>query len=158
MASCRSLSWIECSKSIRTNKWPFGASPKQPAGETAPRSDASLRQDSLETYQKAIWGLLVLTMAHFYRTFVIPVRMGIPSCEGSQIDGKWSSTSSFRIKSASRRSCFCFRGSAARICADLVFDPQLFHEAVARLASLGRLRIQVATLLVLTIAFASRMA
>jgi hypothetical protein len=34
---------------------------------------------------------------------------------GLQIAGKRFSTSSFRISSASRRSCFCFRGSAARI-------------------------------------------
>ncbi len=40
-------------------------------------------------------------------------------------------TINFGIRSASRRSCFCLRGSAARICAgcpDLTFDPQLFHQ------------------------------
>jgi len=47
-------------------------------------------------------------------------RYGCRSCssfEGSQIAGKRFSTSTFRIKSASRRSCFCFLGSAARISA-----------------------------------------
>jgi len=42
-------------------------------------------------------------------------RRSTSSFEGRQMDGKRFSTSSFRIKSASRRSCFCFRGSAARI-------------------------------------------
>ncbi len=37
--------------------------------------------------------------------------------DGCQIDGKRCSTSGFRSSSASRWSCFCLRGSAARIVA-----------------------------------------